>query len=102
MTTDNSTVVARAPRIKDARLTTKAEQLKIDRYVASSVPEKHKLATRRALMGQIARSTAIRVKCLQCCGYQRDEIKQCLVITCALYPVRPYQDSNEEAMGSDE
>lgn len=92
MTTHNSSVVARAPRIKEARNTSEVEQNKIQTYLDKSVPEKHKLATQRALLGQITRSTAIRVKCLQCCGYQREEIKTCAVLTCALFPVRPYQD----------
>ena len=102
MTTDNSPAPTRAPRIKEARNTTSAEQKKIQLYIDQSVPEKHKLATQRALLGQITRSTAIRVKCLQCCGYQREEIKVCTVITCALFPVRPYQDKSVEAEGGDE
>jgi hypothetical protein len=102
MTTDNSPAPARAPRIKEARLTTVVEQKKIQLYIDQSVPEKHKLATQRALLGQITRSTAIRVKCLQCCGYQRDEIKTCAVLTCALFPVRPYQDkSTDEDTGEE-
>ena len=88
----------RAPRIKEERKVSPAGLQTIDFYVENSVPEKHKIATRRALLGQITRSTAIRVKCLQCCGYQREEIKECTVITCALYPVRPYQP---DEVGSD-
>jgi len=86
----------RAPRIKDERRVSAAEQRTIDFYVENSVPQKHQIATRRALLGQITRSTAIRVKCLQCCGYQREEIKECTVVTCALYAVRPYQDKAED------
>lgn len=81
---------ARAPRIKEERAASAEELAKIDQYIAQSVPEKHKIATRRALLGQITRSTAIRVKCLQCSGYQREEISVCTVSTCALWPVRPY------------
>lgn len=67
----------------------------INAYVQRSVPDKHKTATLRALLGQIPRSTAIRVKCLQCCNYERETIKTCSVLTCALWPVRPYQDKPE-------
>lgn len=81
---------ARAPRIKEERAASAEELAKIDRYIQQSVPDKHKIATRRALLGQITRATAIRVKCLQCSGYQREEIAVCTVITCALHPVRPY------------
>jgi hypothetical protein len=85
----------RSPRIKDERSTPAHERELITQYVATAVPEKHRLATQRALLGQIPRSTAIRVKCLQCCNYQREEIKVCTVITCALHPVRPYQGKSD-------
>lgn len=98
------TSLLRKNRIKPERAVQNDDRKKIDAYVEQSVPDKHKLATQRALLGQITRSTAIRVKCLQCCGYQREEIKVCTVITCALFPVRPYQDKNAtaEVDGGDE
>lgn len=98
------TNLIRRQRIKPERSVQNDDREKIDAYIQQSVPDKHKLATQRALLGQITRSTAIRVKCLQCCGYQREEIKVCAVITCALFPVRPYQDKlvSEEAEGGDE
>lgn len=92
----------RAPRIKEERSASKQELETINTYVDRSVPEKHKIATRRALLGQITRSTAIRVKCLQCVNYQREEIKLCGVVTCALHPVRPYQDKEPLPDGDDE
>lgn len=81
----------RRARIKPEKALPTPERERILSYVATSVPEKHKIATQRALLGQVARSTAIRVKCLQCCNYEREEVKNCTVITCALHPVRPYQ-----------
>ena len=87
-----TTPPTRAPRIKEELAIPARERKLIAEYVLTAVPEKHRLATQRALLGQIPRSTAIRVKCLQCCNYQREEIKVCTVITCALHPVRPYQD----------
>lgn len=98
------TNLIRRQRIKPERTVENTDRQRIDAYIQQSVPDKHKLATQRALLGQITRSTAIRVKCLQCCGYQREEIKVCSVITCALFPVRPYQDKNVavEAEGGDE
>lgn len=82
---------ARAPRIKAGVTLPPTTLLKVEEYLLKSVPDKHRLATERALKAQVPRSTAIRVKCLQCCGYQRDEISVCTVVTCALHPVRPYQ-----------
>jgi len=85
----------RAPRIKEERPVSDKDLKSIDTYIDRSVPEKHKIATRRALLGQITRSTAIRVKCLQCSNYQREEVTYCRVLTCALFPVRPYQLDEE-------
>ncbi len=94
----------RRNRIKPERNLTAEKREYITLYLDRSVPEKHKIATQRALLGQIPRSTAIRVKCLQCCNYERDEIINCTVLTCALHAVRPYQNKNvvEEAEGVEE
>lgn len=82
----------RPPRIKEARAVSAEEANKIEQYVQQCVPVKHQIATRRALLGQMGKALALKIKCLQCVGYQREEIKLCTVITCALHPVRPYQD----------
>ena len=66
-------------------------------YLERAVPEKHRLATGRALRGQVPRSVAIRIKCLQCCNYEREEVAGCRVVTCALHPVRPYQPRSSGA-----
>jgi hypothetical protein len=84
----------RSARIKPERTLTLKEREYVAVYIDRSVPEKHKIATQRALMGQIPRSTAIRVKCLQCCNYEREQIIHCTVLTCALHAVRPYQNKN--------
>jgi hypothetical protein len=50
---------------------------------------------------------AIKAKCLDCSNFQREEIKYCQVVDCALYPIRPYQESsaskeyNEEETGAE-
>ena len=42
---------------------------------------------------------AIREKCLDCCCYQKNEVKLCTETTCALYPFRmgknPYRTKRE-------
>ena len=84
----------RSPRIKEG-ITLPADDLrKVEEYISASVPDKHKTATGRALRAQVPKSVAIKVKCLQCCGYQLAEIALCRVVTCALHPVRPYQGKN--------
>jgi len=81
----------RPPRIKPPKPLPPEDLLRIEEYVRASVPDKHKIATLRALTGQTQKAAALKQKCLQCCGYQREEISVCTVVTCALHPVRPYQ-----------
>lgn len=35
--------------------------------------------------------SAICLKCLECSNYKKEEIKNCPITTCALFPIRPYQ-----------
>lgn len=34
---------------------------------------------------------AVKLKCYDCSGFQKVEIKNCTVFSCPLYPIRPYQ-----------
>lgn len=81
----------RAPRIKVGITLPTTVLKKVEAYIASSVPEKHKLATERALLKQVPLSTAVRIKCLSCCNYEREDIINCAVVTCPLNQYRPYQ-----------
>ena len=87
----------RPPRIKPEKKLATEHREKVLEYIENAVPEKHKVATQRVLLGQVARATAVKIKCLQCCNYDRDEVRNCTVITCALHPVRPYAGRNAEA-----
>jgi hypothetical protein len=82
-------------RVKPERDTTSQDREKIMQYIDQCVPELHKIGTTRALLGQMGKALALKQKCLQCCGYQRLEVEKCTVITCTLYPVRPYQHDEE-------
>jgi len=37
---------------------------------------------------QITRSKAIRLKCMDCCGFQNNEVRNCPATYCALWPFR--------------
>jgi len=86
----------RKARVKPARETNQKESQDIQAYLTRSVPDKHKIATERVLKGQLPKSAAIRIKCMQCTNYQREEVTNCTVVTCALFPVRPYQSRNND------
>src|SRR5262245_2070646 len=36
---------------------------------------------------------AIKLKCLDCSGWERKGIRDCVIVVCPLYPHRPYQDA---------
>jgi hypothetical protein len=36
---------------------------------------------------------AIKLMCLDCCCWERKEIRDCVIVGCPLYPHRPYQPS---------
>jgi len=92
----------RPPRVKEPKSHLSSQQLSaIEDYVKFSVPDKHKIATERALKGQMSRANAVKMKCLQCCNYDREEVKCCPVITCALNIVRPYQSRDEDLEAED-
>jgi hypothetical protein len=37
---------------------------------------------------RLSRRNAVREKCLDCCGYERKEVRLCTAIHCPLYPYR--------------
>lgn len=39
---------------------------------------------------------AIKAKCLTCCNFVREDIRECAVVLCPLYSFRPYQVKTEE------
>ncbi len=44
---------------------------------------------RRAEKGSLP--DAIKLKCLDCVAFERKEIRDCVIVSCPLYPHRPYQ-----------
>ena len=44
----------------------------------------------KAMQGHSIRA-AIDSKCLECMGWQQLEVKKCDIVTCPLWPYRPYQ-----------
>ena len=36
---------------------------------------------------------AIKLKCLDCAGWERKEVRDCVIVACPLYPHRPYQQA---------
>lgn len=59
--------------------------------IRKTIPETYRKICDKAWEGKSLRA-AINAKCLDCCNFQRVEIKNCLVETCPLWAVRPYQE----------
>jgi hypothetical protein len=38
-----------------------------------------------------SKANAISAKCMDCCAFQRDEVKNCTVYICPLWDYRPYK-----------
>jgi hypothetical protein len=63
---------------------------RISEYLAG-IPVSAKGIVTRAMGKTGGRSNAIKAKCLDCSGWDRAEIADCLVLTCPLHPWRPFQ-----------
>lgn len=44
-----------------------------------------------------SKKAAIKLHCLECCGYATNEVKNCTGLGCALYSFRPYQEKEKPA-----
>jgi hypothetical protein len=59
----------------------------------AAVPPLYRAAYVKAVSGNLSPRQAIKAKCLDCCGWQREEVRHCTVRGCPLWPLRPFQTS---------
>ena len=59
------------------------------------LPDTCKKLWHRCFMGKSSNAEAIKAKCLDCCAYDRDEVKNCTVKTCPLWSKRPYAQKGQ-------
>ncbi|HUV84261.1 MAG TPA: hypothetical protein VMV86_01045 [Methanosarcinales archaeon] len=58
------------------------------------MPRRFMRATyKKALTGRSLRA-AISSQCLECVGWQIDEVRKCTDLACPLFAVRPYKEDN--------
>lgn len=62
------------------------------------VPAAYSALFERCYRNEVFKPERIKAKCLDCCGYQRMEVKYCRATACPLWPIRPYQgkDGDED------
>lgn len=62
------------------------------RYL-NQAPETQRLTLSKALSGSASPRGAIRAKCLDCCAFDRAEVRNCPAVMCALHRYRPFQEA---------
>ena len=62
----------------------------------AQIPEIHRANYDRAMRGKSMKA-AIKAFCLECVGWQKEEVRLCTSLACPLYPYRPYKNSSKQA-----
>jgi hypothetical protein len=60
----------------------------------SKIPQAYKRNYQNAVQGKSLRA-AVNAFCIECTGWQRNEIIFCTSLACPLYAVRPYQEGKQ-------
>ena len=67
----------------------------------ADMPKVYRSSYDKAVSGKSLRA-AVNSFCLECCMWEREEVRRCTSLACPLYAVRPYQRSSKNASeGSD-
>ena len=56
----------------------------------NDIPQKYKNHYRKAMTGK-HRASAVKAFCLECMGWEREEVRKCTSVACPLYPYRSYK-----------
>ena len=59
---------------------------------AAQIPRKYRSAYVRAASGEASPRAVIKAFCLECLGWQPDEVRHCTAPACPLFAHRPFQD----------
>ena len=70
------------------------------------VPVRYRQLYRRALAGELSPRQTIKAKCLECCCWKRhdegiDQIADCVVRSCPLWALRPFQTRAQRPQAPD-
>lgn len=79
----------RIPRSKKMEIYEKSTEI-----LRSRIPETYQGLVDRAAAGSV--KARISLNCLQCCSFQREEIRYCSEKGCPMYPLRPYKTEQEK------
>ena len=54
----------------------------------------HRAGYLKAAAGKASPRQAIKSHCLECCGWERGEVRDCLGLACSFYACRPFQEAS--------
>ncbi len=77
-------------------MATRQEQISKQR---KAIPERYWKTYDRAVAGKGLRA-AVNARCLDCCAWQRTEVRDCPALSCPLWMVRPYRKTRQKAAES--
>ena len=81
-------------KLEAIRMTEKGIE-KVEKYLAA-IPVSARGIVTRAMGKTGGRMNAIKAKCLDCCHFNREEVRLCATVTCPLNPWRPFQKAKDE------
>lgn len=62
----------------------------------ADMPEIHRATYDRAMQGKSLKS-GVKSFCLECMGWQKEEVRLCCSPACPLFPYRPYKPKRKQA-----
>lgn len=74
-------------------ITNRQEQIE-DRL--NQIPKIYRAIYKSAAKGT-SRKAAIHSFCLECCGYEKEQVRQCTDLSCCLYEFRPYKERSKHS-----
>ena len=81
--------VSRADKLKSNPEVQKG--IKQLRAEINSIPEARRFLPIVDAMVKGSMSKAVKLKCIECSNYQTSEVRDCVILSCPLFPFRPYQ-----------
>lgn len=69
-----------------------SENYSVEQSIFKTLPKVYKKLFWLCVRSKPRNSDAIKAKCLDCTGYQKEEVRHCKATACPLFKVRPYQN----------
>lgn len=96
MTEEQKIKMAEGRRARKGRVVERTHKIMVEseeglKERARHVPESQRQLFMRVWTGKAGRAERVKAKCLDCCCYQREEVRLCMSKYCPLWSIRPFQ-----------